>query len=244
MKWAAQRDPSGDGPRLFHRSLSRGLERGDGPHDHPVGWCHASVCCFVLFCVILFPRCCGASKTHFSKGVPGFWDQTAIPDSGFQVQLFVMFLVISSSSSLLTNKTDLSFICRGSVSRRLTEITWESRSASVKLWGVLLSDRSSVCKTGNSGKTSWCGYQFRLFRLTLLRRTDYLSQIFNPSFTLHTFSAEKKNKWKLQTKLRNIASGFYSTAPDPLLSMVYVTETLTFRSLMLQLMERVCFYYK
>ncbi|ROL47223.1 Poly [ADP-ribose] polymerase 12 [Anabarilius grahami] len=29
-------------------------------------------------------RCCGASKAHFSKGVPGFWDQTAIPDSGFQ----------------------------------------------------------------------------------------------------------------------------------------------------------------
>ncbi|XP_016101155.1 uncharacterized protein [Sinocyclocheilus grahami] len=29
-------------------------------------------------------RCCGASKTHFSKGVPGFWDQNAIPDFGFQ----------------------------------------------------------------------------------------------------------------------------------------------------------------
>ncbi|XP_048013031.1 uncharacterized protein LOC125246168 isoform X2 [Megalobrama amblycephala] len=29
-------------------------------------------------------RCGGASKAHFSKGVPGFWDQTAIPDSGFQ----------------------------------------------------------------------------------------------------------------------------------------------------------------
>lgn len=85
MKWAAQRDPSGDGPRLFHRSMSRGLERGDGPHDHPVGWCP---CCFVLFCVIFFPRCGGARKAHFSKGVPGFWDRTAIPDSGFQVQLF------------------------------------------------------------------------------------------------------------------------------------------------------------
>ncbi|XP_016431304.1 poly [ADP-ribose] polymerase 12-like [Sinocyclocheilus rhinocerous] len=29
-------------------------------------------------------RCCGAIKTHFSKGVPGFWDQNAIPDFGFQ----------------------------------------------------------------------------------------------------------------------------------------------------------------
>ncbi|XP_067283395.1 protein mono-ADP-ribosyltransferase PARP12-like isoform X2 [Pseudorasbora parva] len=29
-------------------------------------------------------RCCGASKTHFYKGFPGFWDRTAIPDSGFQ----------------------------------------------------------------------------------------------------------------------------------------------------------------
>ncbi|KAF4114984.1 protein mono-ADP-ribosyltransferase PARP12-like [Onychostoma macrolepis] len=29
-------------------------------------------------------RCCSAIKTRFSKGVPGFWDQTAIPDFGFQ----------------------------------------------------------------------------------------------------------------------------------------------------------------
>ncbi|XDV24264.1 hypothetical protein PO909_028485 [Leuciscus waleckii] len=29
-------------------------------------------------------RGCSASKTQFSKGVPGFWDHTAIPKSGFQ----------------------------------------------------------------------------------------------------------------------------------------------------------------
>ncbi|RXN08118.1 poly [ADP-ribose] polymerase 12-like protein [Labeo rohita] len=29
-------------------------------------------------------RCCGTHKTRFYKGVPGFWDQTAIPDSGFR----------------------------------------------------------------------------------------------------------------------------------------------------------------
>ncbi|KAK9975488.1 hypothetical protein ABG768_020744 [Culter alburnus] len=29
-------------------------------------------------------RCGGARKAHFSKGVPGFWDRTAIPYSGFQ----------------------------------------------------------------------------------------------------------------------------------------------------------------
>lgn len=92
--------------------MSSGLERGDGPHDHPVAdvFCH-SICCFVLFCVIFFPRCCGSSKPHFSKGVPGFWDKTAIPDSGFQVLLFVMFLVISPSS-LLTNKTDVVYLQR------------------------------------------------------------------------------------------------------------------------------------
>ncbi|XP_052411034.1 protein mono-ADP-ribosyltransferase PARP12 isoform X5 [Carassius gibelio] len=29
-------------------------------------------------------RCCGSIKTCFSKGVPGFWDQNAVPDFGFQ----------------------------------------------------------------------------------------------------------------------------------------------------------------
>ncbi|KAK2893157.1 hypothetical protein Q8A67_013145 [Cirrhinus molitorella] len=29
-------------------------------------------------------RCCGTHKTRFSKGVPGFWDQSAIPKSGYQ----------------------------------------------------------------------------------------------------------------------------------------------------------------
>ncbi len=69
------------------------------------------------------------------------------------------FFWVSYPTLLLTDATDLLFICRESVSGRLTEITWESTSASAKLWGVLPSGGSSVCKTGNSGKTSCCGYQ-------------------------------------------------------------------------------------
>lgn len=115
-------------------------------------WRCVCVCAPSLFCVILCSRRSSSARPHVYKGVPGFWDQSAIPVCGFQVEfsschhgglLEVIMFIFSCIHPL---------VCREFVSSRLTEITPEFRISSVRLWAVSPLERLSVCKTGNSGK--------------------------------------------------------------------------------------------
>lgn len=121
------------------------------------GWCRVWFSSERDF-VWLFARKNTSARPHVFKCVPGFWDQSAIPDCGFQVQ----FSSLNRCSLEMIDFTCIhSLVCREFVSIRLTEITPEFRISSVRLWALSPSDRLSVYKTENSGESSSRECQFK-----------------------------------------------------------------------------------
>lgn len=189
------------------------------------------LCDFVWLC----SRRSSSARPHVFKGVPGFWDQSAIPNCGFQVQF--SSLNYCCSLEMIHFSCIHSLVCRECVSSRLTEITPKFRISSVRLWVLLPSDRLSVCKTENSGESSSREYRFKVKsfnRQSNIKRQDHK--------WFWIFSTAKKKPWRKQTK-RDLVNVFYSMISNPLLLMMFVVKTLALRCPIPQYMAKVQYTY-